>query len=197
MSRSGFQKLNLPRKSFSYKVHFYGTHETGTLKSEGMWIYNPENKAKYIPKKKKKPKDYDKGVDQIENTPEIAAVEVLEEEAGAVEQPVPKDTPKTIKAGKRKAAEMNTPKAPLKKVVLALAGAAKSGNNSEEEKFSHSKPHMLGDFDSMSATEVNKEISHRNKKLKHLKNVSHKSSSLVSSLTTRTRGILIGLLLHK
>ena len=148
MNRSGFQKPNLPRKTFRYKVYFYGTYETGTLKSEGMWIYNPENKAKFTPKKKK-PKGYDEGVDQIENTPEIAPVEVLDHEAvaaagkaWAVEQPAPKDTDKTMKAGKRKAAEMNAPKVPAKMAA------------------------------------------------KHLKDSSRDSSSLVSLLTTSTRGIL-------
>jgi len=57
-----------------YKVYFYGTYETGSLKAEDMWPYNQETKAKFAQKNMKK-KGYTEGIDQIENTPEIAAVE--------------------------------------------------------------------------------------------------------------------------
>ena len=147
----------LSGQSCRYKVYFYGTYETGTLKSEDMWTYNPENKAKFTPKNMKR-KGYTEGVDQIENTPEIAAVEGLDEEAVAatakaavVEQPAPKETPKAAKAGKRKAAEMDTPTAPpAKKVAETAVSAAESGAESEkEEKFSRSgraiKPKKFGD----------------------------------------------------
>ena len=39
-----------------------------------MWPYNQETKAKFAQKNMKK-KGYTEGIDQIENTPEIAAIE--------------------------------------------------------------------------------------------------------------------------
>jgi len=57
-----------------YKVYFYGTYETATLRSEDIWPYNPETKEKFAPKNMKR-KGYPEGIDQIENTPEIAPVE--------------------------------------------------------------------------------------------------------------------------
>ena len=57
-----------------YKVYFYGTYETATLHSEDIWPYNPETKEKFAPKNMKR-KGYPEGIDQIENTPEIAPVE--------------------------------------------------------------------------------------------------------------------------
>ena len=57
-----------------YKIYFYGTYETATLRSEDIWPYNPETKEKFAPKNMKK-KGYPEGIDQIENTPEIAPVE--------------------------------------------------------------------------------------------------------------------------
>merc|ERR1712098_402961 len=57
-----------------YKVYFYGTYETATLRSEDIWPYNPETKEKFATKNMKR-KGYPEGIDQIENTPEIAPVE--------------------------------------------------------------------------------------------------------------------------
>jgi len=57
-----------------YKVYFYGTYETATLRSEDIWPYNPETKEKFAAKNMKR-KGYPEGIDQIENTPEIAPVE--------------------------------------------------------------------------------------------------------------------------
>jgi len=57
-----------------YKIYFYGTYETATLRSEDIWPYNPETKAKFAEKNMKK-KGYPEGIDQIENTPEIAPVD--------------------------------------------------------------------------------------------------------------------------
>ena len=88
-----------------YKVYFYGTYETGTLKAEDMWPYNPETKAKFAQKNMKK-KGYTEGIDQIENTPEIAAVEGEEEVVvKKVEKPAVEKV-ETPKSTKRKAAEM-------------------------------------------------------------------------------------------
>ena len=58
-----------------YKVFFYGTHEIANIKNEDIWIFSPDNKAKFAPKNMKR-KGYPEGLDQIENTPEIAAVDV-------------------------------------------------------------------------------------------------------------------------
>ena len=89
-----------------YKVYFYGTYETGTLKAEDMWPYNPETKAKFAQKNMKK-KGYTEGIDQIENTPEIAAVEGEEEVVvKKVEKPAVVEKVETPKSTKRKAAEM-------------------------------------------------------------------------------------------
>ena len=57
-----------------YKVYFYGTYETATLRSEDIWPYNPDTKEKFATKNMKR-KGYSEGIDQIENTPEIAMVE--------------------------------------------------------------------------------------------------------------------------
>ena len=57
-----------------YKVYFYGTYETATLRSEDIWPYNPDTKEKFATKNMKR-KGYSEGIDQIENTPEIAPVE--------------------------------------------------------------------------------------------------------------------------
>ena len=57
-----------------YKIYFYGTYEIATLKSEDIWLYTPETKEKFAPKNMKR-KGYTEGIDQIENTPEIAPVE--------------------------------------------------------------------------------------------------------------------------
>jgi len=57
-----------------YKIYFYGTYEIATVKGEDIWPYNPETKAKFAPKNLKR-KGYSEGLDQIENTPEIAPVE--------------------------------------------------------------------------------------------------------------------------
>jgi len=57
-----------------YKIYFYGTYEIATVKGEDIWPYNQETKAKFAPKNIKR-KGYSEGLDQIENTPEIAPVE--------------------------------------------------------------------------------------------------------------------------
>lgn len=61
-------------KSSRYKVFFYGTFETATLKKEDIWPYNQENEDKFAAKNLKR-KGYSDGLDQIKNTPEIAPVE--------------------------------------------------------------------------------------------------------------------------
>ena len=55
-------------------MFFYGTHEIANIKNEDIWIFSPDNKAKFAPKNMKR-KGYPEGLDQIENTPEIAAVD--------------------------------------------------------------------------------------------------------------------------
>ena len=104
-----------------YKVYFYGTYETGSLKAEDMWPYNQETKAKFAQKNMKK-KGYTEGIDQIENTPEIAAVEedvplpVTPQVAKKVVEKAVVEKVETPKTGKRKAAEMETTPAARYKV---------------------------------------------------------------------------------
>jgi len=150
-----------------YKIYFYGTYETGTLKVEDIWPYNEEYKAKFALKNMKR-KGYTEGIDQIENTPEIAAVEGEEDDIGLnttghdttqEEVPIPPPAPKS-KGGKRKAdvdtTEPATAPPPAKKPVDV---STESGPDSEkEEKFSRSgraiKPKKFGDSTNTSMTSI-------------------------------------------
>jgi len=128
-----------------YKVYFYGTYETGTLKAEDMWPYNPDTKAKFAQKNMKK-KGYTEGIDQIENTPEIAAVEGEEEVVVKKVEKAVVEKVETPKSTKRKAAEMEANVTPVRKSETV----AESGADSEkEEKLSRSgrvlKPKKFGD----------------------------------------------------
>merc|ERR1719234_1870254 len=111
-----------------------------------MWPYNPETKAKFAQKNMKK-KGYTEGIDQIENTPEIAAVEGEEEVVvKKVEKLAAVEKVETPKSTKRKAAEMEANVTPARKSETA----AESGADSEkEEKLSRSgrvlKPKKFGD----------------------------------------------------
>jgi len=133
-----------------YKVYFYGTYETGSLKAEDMWPYNQETKAKFAQKNMKK-KGYTEGIDQIENTPEIAAVEedvplpVTPQVAKKVVEKAVVEKVETPKTGKRKAAEMETTPATRK----ADSAAESVAESEKEEKLSRSgrvlKPKKFGD----------------------------------------------------
>ena len=57
-----------------YKVIFFGTHQTGTLKAERMAPYNPVTKAKFVSRNLQK-LGFREAMAQIENTPEIIALE--------------------------------------------------------------------------------------------------------------------------
>ena len=57
-----------------YKVIFFGTFERGSLKADSMWPYNPVNKAKFGLKNLPK-MGYMEAINQIEQTPEIVALE--------------------------------------------------------------------------------------------------------------------------
>lgn len=57
-----------------YKIYFYGTYETASLKSEDIWIYNKENEETFGPKYIKK-KGYREGLYEIANSPDICLVE--------------------------------------------------------------------------------------------------------------------------
>ena len=70
-----------------------------------MWPYNPDTKAKFAQKNMKK-KGYTEGIDQIENTPEIAAVEGEEEVVVKKVEKAVVEKVETPKPTKRKAAEM-------------------------------------------------------------------------------------------
>ena len=84
-----------------------------------MWPYNPDTKAKFAQKKKNR-KGYTEGIDQIENTPEIAAVEG--EGEGVVTTPVVVkkiekavvEKVETPKSTKRKAVEMEANVTPVR-----------------------------------------------------------------------------------
>jgi len=158
-----------------YRLYFYGTYETASLKSEDIWLYTPETKEKFATKNMKR-KGYTEGIDQIENTPEIAPVEG-EDENGVfdstldvtVESPLvvdekktrvntvaktpvakaketPNSTPKLQgKAGKRKAEEVADGETPAKKATSEISG----DESQTEEKTSRSgraiKPKKFGD----------------------------------------------------
>ena len=57
--------LHCKYNDFRYKVYFYGTHDTGTLKGEDVWPYNADTKAKFTPKNLKK-KGYSEGIGQVQ-----------------------------------------------------------------------------------------------------------------------------------
>eukprot|EP00090_Calanus_glacialis_P028465 TRINITY_DN45713_c0_g1_i1.p1 TRINITY_DN45713_c0_g1~~TRINITY_DN45713_c0_g1_i1.p1 ORF type:complete len:482 (-),score=200.38 TRINITY_DN45713_c0_g1_i1:278-1723(-) len=147
-----------------YKIYFYGTYEIATLKSEDIWLYTPETKEKFAPKNMKR-KGYTEGIDQIENTPEIAPVEGEYDDPGmlnntqdsqeslAIDE-VPKNkskaatqkltevvkkpvvTPKSVtKPMKRKADDIADGETPAKRTAGEVSG---DENNQGEEKFSRS-----------------------------------------------------------
>jgi len=102
-----------------YKVFFYGTHEIANIKNEDIWIFSPDNKAKFAPKNMKR-KGYPEGLDQIENTPEIAAVDddaglgelnsTLETSAVATPPPPAQKKKSTETPASKKSAKTETPK---------------------------------------------------------------------------------------
>ena len=57
----------------------YGTHETANLKSDEMWPYNPETRAKFATMKNMKKEGYQEGLLEIEEKHQNAAVEAMEE----------------------------------------------------------------------------------------------------------------------
>ena len=70
----GFHWKYLLIPSGRYKVIFFGTFETGTLKADSMWPYNPVTKAKFVSRNLQK-LGFREAMAQIENTPEIIALE--------------------------------------------------------------------------------------------------------------------------
>jgi len=157
-----------------YKIYFYGTYEIATVKGEDIWLYSQETKEKFAPKNMKR-KGYTEGIDQIENTPEIAPVDGEYEAVGDLPTPdlvsqgviVNEEAPKKAKAQKQldivKKTSTNTPKStsksnkrkaedsaegatPAKRVVGEISG---DEGNVSEEKFSRSgraiKPKKFGD----------------------------------------------------
>ena len=60
-------------------MFFYGTHETANLKSDEMWPYNPETRAKFATMKNMKKEGYQEGLLEIEEKHQNAAVEAMEE----------------------------------------------------------------------------------------------------------------------
>jgi len=147
-----------------YKIYFYGTYEIATLKSEDIWLYTPETKEKFAPKNMKR-KGYTEGIDQIENTPEIAPVEGEYDDPGMLNNTqdsqeslvideVPKNkskaatqkltevvkkpvaTPKSVtKPIKRKADDNADGETPAKRTAGEVSG---DENIQGEEKFSRS-----------------------------------------------------------
>jgi len=64
-------RITSQSNSGKYSVFFYGTFETATLKRTELWPYTQEYKEKFGPPNLKR-KGYSEGLEQIENTPEIA-----------------------------------------------------------------------------------------------------------------------------
>jgi len=64
-------RITGPNVNGKHGVFFYGTYETATVKKSEIWPYNEDNKAKFGPPNLKR-KGYSEGLEQIENTPEIA-----------------------------------------------------------------------------------------------------------------------------
>ena len=95
-----------------YKVYFYGTYETATLRSEDIWPYNADTKEKFASKNMKR-KGYPEGIDQIENTPEIAPVEG-EVDMNTTAEP---ESPLVINEPVKKAAGGSKPATPAAKVA--------------------------------------------------------------------------------
>lgn len=57
-----------------FAIFFYGTFETASLKRNEIWPYDEEHKAKFCVPSVIKRKGYPEGLDQIENSPEIAPI---------------------------------------------------------------------------------------------------------------------------
>jgi len=62
--------------SSKYKVFFYGTFETATLKNEDIWYFS-EERAESFENKNRKRKGYLEGMDQIRNNPDIAIIQEI------------------------------------------------------------------------------------------------------------------------
>jgi len=96
-----------------FKIYFYGTYETANLKNEDIWHYSEETKAKFAPKNMKR-KGYTEGLEQLEKTPEIAAVDEDIDVNGldtTVEStPVPQTKKSHASASKKMAEKGETPK---------------------------------------------------------------------------------------
>eukprot|EP00096_Caligus_rogercresseyi_P006548 TRINITY_DN2306_c0_g1_i1.p1 TRINITY_DN2306_c0_g1~~TRINITY_DN2306_c0_g1_i1.p1 ORF type:complete len:729 (+),score=300.56 TRINITY_DN2306_c0_g1_i1:291-2477(+) len=103
-----------------YKVFFFGTYETATLKKEEIWGYNASTIAKFG-KGNQKRKGFAEGMYEIENMPNLKTAEALQEEGDTgstapldtqspmEEDESPPEPPKTPLAAKEK-----TPKDPPK-----------------------------------------------------------------------------------
>jgi len=127
-------------KSSRYKIFFYGTLETATLKKEDMWPYNQENEDKFAPKNLKR-KWYSEGLDQIKNSPEIAPVEdesmeisldtssMNNTDASVVIEENPKQKQTSEVASKEKADTVSSPKSTPKPTPITKATAALKTNN--------------------------------------------------------------------
>ena len=129
-----------------YKVYFYGTYETATLRSEDIWPFNQETKEKFASKNMKR-KGYAEGIDQIENTPEIAPVEgeagldMMTESPLVISEPAPspslvpvKKSAKSTPAGKSTPArtkEKDTTKAATEPTPKAAGGRTSKRKASE------------------------------------------------------------------
>jgi len=57
-----------------FRVFFYGTHETAVIKKSEIWSYTPDNKVKFEQANSKR-KGYSEGLEEIENTPDVAPLE--------------------------------------------------------------------------------------------------------------------------
>ena len=121
------------RAGEKFEVYFYGTAEQATLKSKAIWPYNDENKAQFCNPAARKRKGYLKGLEEIEKTPEMAAVvfdnhEEIEEtpEMSAVDTDNNDNSPVVIKKPDDDYTD-NSPvviKKPIKKLVQQPGGGS-------------------------------------------------------------------------
>ena len=97
-------------KSSTFRVFFYGTYETANVKKNDVWPYTQENRDKFGTEVNLKRKGYQEGLEQIENTPEIAGLQddVMEDSVLGVTDAA---TPVVIKKPLKIDGEVATPAA--------------------------------------------------------------------------------------
>jgi len=122
-------RISKKLKNNKFQVFFFGTYETSHLKALELLPYTPENKEQIVPKNSKKI-GFLQGIEEIENTPEIAPIypdEVAEAgtpkslkktKSGKLGSTPKGTTPMGKGAGKRKTDVLNTETPVAKKARL-------------------------------------------------------------------------------